>query len=200
MAALSPSAEVAATFTTLFASFVITFNGVLQPLNALIPFWRWMYHLSPYTYLIGGLVANSISGTTVTCAQSELNTFNPPVGQTCQSFAGAFVEVSGKLLNPDATSACEYCRYSVGDQYLSTLNMNFDDRWRNFGFMCVYITFNAALCFAFFYLTKVASFNTMELAAKFSKKTKTTKSESPLTMEPEKAQHDSADDKGIQAV
>lgn len=46
MAALSPSAEVAATFTTLFASFVITFNGVLQPVSQLVGFWHWMYDLS----------------------------------------------------------------------------------------------------------------------------------------------------------
>jgi len=49
MAALSPSAEVASTFTTLFASFVVTFNGVLQPLSSLIQFWHWMYYLSPYS-------------------------------------------------------------------------------------------------------------------------------------------------------
>jgi ABC-type multidrug transport system permease subunit len=136
----------------------------------------------------------------VTCAQSELNIFNPPAGQTCQSFASAFVEISGELLNPDATSACEYCCYSVGDQYLQTRNMSFDDRWRNFGFMWVYIVFNGALCFAFFYLTKVASFNTMKLAAKFGKKTKTTKSESLLAIELEKKGNDSADDKEIEAV
>jgi hypothetical protein len=49
--------------------------------------------------------------------------------------------------------------------------MSFDNRWRNFGFMCVYIVFNAAICFAFFYLTKVANFNTMALAAKFGQTT-----------------------------
>jgi len=136
----------------------------------------------------------------VTCDQSELNIFNPPTGETCQSFAGAFVEVTGKLLNPDATSACEYCRYSVGDQYLQTLNMSFDDRWRNFGFMCVYIVFNAALCFAFFYLTKVASINTMKLAAKLSKKTKTTKRESSSTIDFERGQNGGAGKIAIEAA
>jgi ABC-type multidrug transport system permease subunit len=47
MAALSPSTEVAATFTTLFASFVISFNGVLQPVSQLVGFWHWMYDLVP---------------------------------------------------------------------------------------------------------------------------------------------------------
>jgi hypothetical protein len=61
--------------------------------------------------------------------------------------------------------------------------MSFDDRWRNFGFKSVYIVFNAALCFAFFYLTKVASFNTMGLAAKFRKLTKIRRRESSPAME-----------------
>jgi len=30
-------------------------NGVLQPYSQL-GWWQWMYHLSPYTYLIGALV------------------------------------------------------------------------------------------------------------------------------------------------
>lgn len=200
MAALAPGSEVASTFTTLFASFVITFNGVLQPLSALVQFWHWMYYLSPFTYLIGGLVANSISGTTVTCSTSELNVFNPPFGQTCKSFAGAFVEFSGKILNPEATSNCEYCRYSVGDQYLNTLNMNFDDRWRNFGFMCVYILFNASCVFLFFYLTRVARFNMMELAAKFSKMVPGTESGKSSITEQEKAQNGGVADKEIQSV
>jgi hypothetical protein len=82
--------------------------------------------LEPICLFDSRIVANSLSGTTVTCAQSDPNIFNPPAGQTCQSFAGAFVEVSGKLLNPDATSACEYCRCNIGDQYLQTLNMSFN--------------------------------------------------------------------------
>jgi len=68
--------------------------------------------------------------------------------------------------------------------------------------MWVYIVFNAALCFALFYLTKVASFNTTKMAAKFGKKTKTTKSESSSSsaMELEKKGNDSADSEAIEVV
>ncbi len=170
IAALAPNAQTASVLTTLFTSFVITFNGVLQPLSALVQFWHWMYYLSPYTWLIGGLTSNVISGTEVICVAKELNIFNPPNGQTCQEFAGSFVQSAGKLLNPEATMNCEYCRYSVGDQYLRTLNMNFDDRWRNLGFVCAYVIFNAACAFAFFYSTKVAKFNLIGLKAKMGKK------------------------------
>jgi ATP-binding cassette subfamily G (WHITE) protein 2 (SNQ2) len=185
IAALSPNAQTASIFTTLFASFVITFSGVLQPLGALVKFLHWMYYLSPYTWLIGGLTSNVISGTTVNCSGTELNIFNPPSGQTCQQFAGSFLEFSGKLLNPNATSSCEYCRYSVGDQYLRTLNMSFDDRWRNLGFICAYVIFNTVAAFGFFYLTKVAKVNVMTLAMKFRRTTPSTDNGSSIT-EPEK--------------
>ncbi|OBT40726.1 hypothetical protein VE00_09781 [Pseudogymnoascus sp. WSF 3629] len=157
IAAFSPNAQTAATYTTLLASFVIAFNGVLQPLSALIQFWHWMYYLSPFTWLISGMVTNVVSGTVVACSSAELSVFTPPSGQTCQEFAGSFVSLAtGRLLNPEATTACQYCRFATGDEYLTTLNMSFDDRWRNLGYLCAYVIFNASAAFFFFYLTKVA--------------------------------------------
>ena len=34
-----------------------TSNGVLQPYRSL-GWWRWMYHLSPYTYVVEALMGN----------------------------------------------------------------------------------------------------------------------------------------------
>lgn len=170
MAALSPNAQTATTFSTLFASFVITFNGVLQPLRQLISFWHWMYYLSPYTWLISGLMSNSVSGLKVVCSTTEINVFNPPKGQTCLDYAGAFIKHAGAIYNPNATTACQYCRYSIGDQYLATVNMSYADRWRNLGLLCVYIIFNATMVFVAFWLTKVVRLNFFGLATKFGKK------------------------------
>jgi ABC-type multidrug transport system permease subunit len=175
IAALTPNSQTAAILTTLFASFVLSFNGVLQPLRSLTEFWHWMYHVSPYTYLIGGLVSNVISGTTVTCAPTELNIVTPPSGQTCQQFIGAFVaQNAGQILNPNATSACEYCKYATGDEYLTTVSMQYGDRWRNFGFMFAYIIFNIFAAFLFFYMTKVARFSLKQLALTLKKKNRAT--------------------------
>jgi ATP-binding cassette, subfamily G (WHITE), member 2, SNQ2 len=55
VAAMSPNAEIAAILFSFLFSFVLTFNGVLQPFSQL-GWWKWMYHLSPYTYLIAGLL------------------------------------------------------------------------------------------------------------------------------------------------
>lgn len=42
-------------------------NGVVQPVSALPTFWSsWMYHLTPFTYLIEGLVSNALGGIAIT--------------------------------------------------------------------------------------------------------------------------------------
>lgn len=75
----------------------------------------------------------------------------------------------GQLLNPNATSNCEYCRFAKGDAYLATLNMYWSQRWRNFGIFCAlvplfpiqlifprYIVFNFFAIFFLFYLTRIS--------------------------------------------
>ncbi|KAL7268661.1 hypothetical protein RUND412_008706 [Rhizina undulata] len=159
LAALAPNEQTAATLTTLLFSFVIIFNGVLQPVSQLVGFWHWMYHLSPFTYLISGLMSNVIHDVPITCATLEINVFQPPAGETCASYIAQFLDTTGmgKVYNPDATADCQYCRYSKGDEYLKGVNMSWDTRWRNSGFLWVYVLFNASMVFLAFYLTKVAT-------------------------------------------
>ncbi|KAH0541819.1 hypothetical protein FGG08_003702 [Glutinoglossum americanum] len=160
IAALAPNEQTAATLTTLFAAFVVMFNGVLQPLKALVGFWHWMYYLSPFTWLISGLLSTALHGVEISCAPAEINTFPPPENRSCGDYAGAFVKMmNGKILNPKATSSCEYCRFSTGDQYLSTIDMRWQDRWRNFGFLVAYILFNVLLVFVFYFFSKVRGFH-----------------------------------------
>ena len=60
VAAMSPNTEIAALLFSFLFSFVITFNGVLQPF-AQLGWWKWMYRISPYTYLIEGLLGQGMS-------------------------------------------------------------------------------------------------------------------------------------------
>lgn len=160
---LAPNAQTAAVLTTVLVSFVVAFNGVLQPLSQLPNFWHFMYRLSPYTYLMGGYVSNALHGTVVVCKPEEINVFQPPSGQTCLEYAGPFTRIGGTILNPDATSDCQYCRFANGDQYLATRNMDFNDHWRNLGIMVAYVAFNTGVAFLFFYLAKVATFDLRRL-------------------------------------
>lgn len=85
----------------------------------------------------------------VQCAPSELFYFNPPGGQTCVSllsfirnssdahdlhscaaYAGEYVtSAMASLINPDATADCGFCQYTVADQYLSSINIEYGTRW-----------------------------------------------------------------------
>ena len=58
VAAMSPTAEIAGILFSFLFSFVLTFDGVVQPFSQL-GWWRWVYRISPYTYLIEGLVSQS---------------------------------------------------------------------------------------------------------------------------------------------
>ena len=48
---------------------------------------------------------------------------------------------AGYIVN-NATSACEYCAYKVGDQFYAALDMSFDNRWRDLGISIVFIRSN----------------------------------------------------------
>jgi ATP-binding cassette, subfamily G (WHITE), member 2, SNQ2 len=51
VAAMASNAEIAALLFSVLFSFVIMFNGVMQPFQ-LLGWWKWMYRFSPYTYLV----------------------------------------------------------------------------------------------------------------------------------------------------
>ncbi|KAG8756923.1 hypothetical protein FRC12_010435 [Ceratobasidium sp. 428] len=119
VAAMSPNAMIAGILFSFLFSFVITFNGVLQPYSQLIPFWKWMYHLSPFTYLIEGMFVDAIGHTSIQCSQTEIQTLQPPPGQTCQGFMSRYLsQMGGYLLNGNDSSNCQFCPRSSSDDYL----------------------------------------------------------------------------------
>ncbi|KAJ3558376.1 hypothetical protein NP233_g11520 [Leucocoprinus birnbaumii] len=144
MAAISPSAEIGNILFSTFFSFVITFNGVMQPFRQL-DWWRWMYRLSPYTYLVEGLLGQALGHQSIQCSAVEFVQLNPPSGMTCAQYLNPFISsAGGYLTNPDATSSCNFCSMSTADQFLASgFNIFYDHAWRNFGLMIAYIAFNA---------------------------------------------------------
>jgi ATP-binding cassette, subfamily G (WHITE), member 2, SNQ2 len=79
----------------------------------------------------------------ITCVDDEFTVFNPPSGQTCQEWAGAFISaVGGYIDNQDATSDCRYCQYRVGDEFFTPLNIRFSNRWRDAFLVLAYFAFN----------------------------------------------------------
>ncbi|KAK0537618.1 ATP-binding cassette transporter snq2 [Tilletia horrida] len=127
VAALSPDLYTASLANPFILLIFDLFCGVTVPKPNIPEFWRsWLYHLNPFTRLIGGLVINEMEGLSINCAPSELALFNPPTGQTCAAYASSFVNSAfggGYLSNPNATQQCAYCPYARGDEFLVGLGL-----------------------------------------------------------------------------
>lgn len=155
--AFAPSFTVISNILPFFFVMFSLFNGVVRPYAQLPVFWRyWMYYVNPSTYWIGGVLAATLSGIPVACTPEETGRFDPPPGQTCGSYAGAFAgSAGGYLLDENATAGCEYCPYSTGDQYLATLNVSPGDKWPYFGIFLAFCFSNWALVYFFIYTVRI---------------------------------------------
>ena len=156
--AFAPSFTVISNTLPFFFVMTTIFNGVIRPYTQIPVFWRyWMYYVNPTTWWIAGVLGATLHDQPVQCQETELAHFNPPPGMTCQQYAGDFVTSAGQgyLSNPGATSNCGYCQYSTGDNYLSSLNINAEDKWRNFGIFMAYVVANWFLVYFFIYTTRI---------------------------------------------
>ncbi|KAG8929231.1 hypothetical protein FRC02_005826 [Tulasnella sp. 418] len=170
VAAMAPNTMIANLLFSFFFSFVLMFNGTFQPYKQLVKFWHWMYHLSPFTYLIEGLLTNAIGLSPIICSDHELSIIQPPSGMTCIQYLEPFAQMAGGyLVNGNATNNCMYCPQESTDVYLESLNMFYSHRWRNAGLMFAYIVFNIAITFMFTYLFRIQTRSPLDFLKKLKK-------------------------------
>lgn len=111
-----------------------------------------MYPLTPFHYLLEALLTFVEHENVVECSAQEFGRFAPPNGQTCQEYAGAFVaQAGGYLNNPMSTTQCEYCQYATGDEYTASLQVYWENRYRDYGIFWAYVIFNIFIVFIFTY-------------------------------------------------
>ena len=91
------------------------------------------------------------------CGPLEAAYFNPPAGQTCAQFAGDFVTSVGRgyLTNPEATTACGYCQFKDGTEYMRSLNYEPSDKWKYLPIFLAFCISNWALVYFFIYTVRV---------------------------------------------
>ncbi|TGJ86324.1 hypothetical protein E0Z10_g2437 [Xylaria hypoxylon] len=150
LAAISPSAFVSSQYDPFIVITFALFCGVTIPYPQMPGFWKaWLYQLDPFTRLISGTITTALHGLNVRCRSHELNSFVAPPGETCGSYMEKFFAAhgSGYLVNND-TSNCEYCAYSIGDQFYSAFQYTFDTRWRDLGIFIVFVASNTIILFA----------------------------------------------------
>ncbi|KAG2131012.1 ABC-2 type transporter-domain-containing protein [Suillus clintonianus] len=154
--AMAPSALIASMlFSTLF-SFVVIFNGVLQPFRAL-GWWQWMYRVTPFTYFVEGLLGQAIGRQLINCASTELVTINTPTGLNCTAYMDPYISFAGGYMtNPNATTQCLYCPYRTTDEFMfSSFNVEYSHHWRNAGIVLGVVVFNVFATFWFTYVFRI---------------------------------------------
>lgn len=143
---------------------VLIFCGVLVAPAALPGFWRFMYRSSPLTYIVSGLVSTILGGgasRVVECADVEALTVAMPrdlMGNTsCAEYLAAYQSYAGgSVLNPDETEGpCRFCPLASVDAYMRSVDIRYDERWRDFGLVFVYVVFNVCATFAVYWLLRV---------------------------------------------
>jgi ATP-binding cassette subfamily G (WHITE) protein 2 (PDR) len=132
-------------------------TSVLAPKGSFPGFWIFLYRVSPFTYLVGGLLGTGLANTEVNCADNEFLRVTAPGGQTCEQYFGNYIaQAGGYLLNPAATD-CEFCSVRYTNDLLATFDIHYEDRWRNFGIMWAFIIFNIFAGVFLYWLVRVVS-------------------------------------------
>ncbi|KAL7951579.1 ABC-2 type transporter domain-containing protein [Trichoderma barbatum] len=150
------TAEAGGNIANLMFTLCLIFCGVLATSDSLPRFWIFMYRVSPFSYLVNGMLSVGVANTMVTCADNEFVRIQPPSNQTCGEYLKAFVDAThGNLTNPSATDECVYCTMSETNTYLSAVGSHYSERWRNFGLMWVYILFNIVAALGVYWLARV---------------------------------------------
>ncbi|RLL97580.1 hypothetical protein CFD26_101749 [Aspergillus turcosus] len=166
-----PDTQTASPIVVLLFSMALTFCGVMQAPSALPGFWIFMYRVSPFTYWIGGMAATQLHDRNVVCSPTELSVFNPPPNQTCYQYMAEYMNLAGgQLQNPDATSDCKYCSLTVADQYLAASDIEWSQRWRNFGIIWAYVVFNIFMATLLYYLFRVRKWDLASIKKRFRRK------------------------------
>ncbi|KAJ5896051.1 ABC multidrug transporter atrF [Penicillium subrubescens] len=157
--AFAPSFTVISNVLPFFFVMVNLFNGIVRPYAAYPVFWKyWMYYVNPVTWWLRGVLSAVLPDVQIECATLETTRFDPPPGQTCQQYAGNFVNKiakAGYLVNGSATQDCQYCPYTTGEEYMANLNVHRDDKWRCFGIFLAFVIINWMLVYFFVYTVRV---------------------------------------------
>ncbi|KAF1938793.1 ABC transporter CDR4 [Clathrospora elynae] len=150
------SAETGGNIANLMFSLCLIFCGVLAQPSEFPRFWIFMYRLSPFTYLVSGMLSVGLANNKVQCAQNELIAFDPPQGSTCGEYISDYRAASGGYMsNPNATSGCEFCAIEDTNAFLKSISSDYSQAWRNFGILWAYCIFNVCAALTLYYLLRM---------------------------------------------
>ncbi|CAN8098273.1 unnamed protein product [Discula destructiva] len=163
----SETAEAGGNIANLLFMMCLVFCGVLASPDTFPRFWIFMYRVSPFTYLVSGMLSSAVANTEVVCAANEYLRFDPPPDMNCSEYLDPYIAaVGGKYLDGSATSGCTFCSTTSSNTFLASSNVSYDDRWRNFGIVWAFIIFNIFAALGMYYVARVPKVKKVEKAKK----------------------------------
>ena len=115
-----------------------------------------MYRVSPFTYLVDGMLSTGLANNHVHCSSIEYSIIQPPANSTCRQYLESYYNITGGYVNnPDAIHDCQYCAASSTNAYLTQISSSYGHRWRNFGIMWAFIIFNIFAALFLYWLARV---------------------------------------------
>jgi ATP-binding cassette subfamily G (WHITE) protein 2 (PDR) len=149
-------AEAGGNIANLCFSLCLVFCGVLATPEQLPGFWIFMYRVSPFSYMVSGMLSVGVANSKVTCAPNELLHFEPPQDTSCGDYMEPYKALfGGYAQDPNATSGCEYCSMGDTNVFLATVHAEYSKVWRNFGILWAFVLFNIAGALFFYWLARV---------------------------------------------
>lgn len=117
-----------------------------------------MYRVSPFTYFVEGILGVAVANAPVECDVEELVTVNAPSGATCEQYLRPYLDqAGGYLVNPEASQGCQFCALDNTNVFLDNFQIRYENRWRNFGLIWVFIIVNVFAAVGFYWLARVVS-------------------------------------------
>lgn len=120
-----------------------------------------MYRVSPLTYLVSGMFSVGVSRKHLSCSVTEIVSVPIPKAYsnyTCGEYLGAYMNISGGYvvdMEGSREEMCKYCPVRDTDTVLGTLGIRYEDRWRNFGLMWVFVLVNIGAALFLYWLARV---------------------------------------------
>ncbi|KAF3904035.1 hypothetical protein AA313_de0207927 [Arthrobotrys entomopaga] len=148
IASFSPNEMFASILVPVFFIFVISYAGIVVPYAGLPTFWRsWMYFLTPFRYLLEGFLGVLTHNVPVVCKPNEFANYRAPGGQSCQQYTQSFINSVGGYVDTAPDGSCNYCQFSVGDEYAASFNSFYAHRWRDVYVSISFCVFNILVIF-----------------------------------------------------
>jgi ATP-binding cassette subfamily G (WHITE) protein 2 (PDR) len=121
-----------------------------------------MYRVSPFTYLVSGVLSVGLANSHISCSKDELLRFSPPPLTKCSTYLSPYIELHSGYLQPDSLNSiteCVFCTGSDTNVFLKSVSSEYQHRWRNWGIFLVYVVFNIAAAMGLYWLARVPKGN-----------------------------------------